>query len=346
MSRTTLVQIEKDKFFRNGAPLLAGKTFEGMDLEGLLLNARLVQGAFDDLNPQTRSMWTYPDGPWDPQRNTREFIEAMPIWQAYGLDGFTINLQGGSPQGYSKHQPWINSTFTPEGALRPDYLARFTQILDRADELGMVVILGFFYFGQDEHLADESAVIAATDAATDWLCEAGYTHVLVEINNEVDVPKYEHEILTPPRIVELIRRVQDRSKGRLDTPPGRLLVSTSHGGGTIPRDDVIEGGDFVLIHGNGVGEPDRIRRMVRDVRASGAYTPKPILFNEDDHFDFGLPDNNFRAAVSERAGWGYFDFRMEGEGFDEGYQSVPVNWGISSQRKRGFFELLKRMTGR
>jgi hypothetical protein len=39
-----------------------------------------------------------------------------------------------------------------------------------------------------------------------------------------------------------------------------------------------------------------------------------------------------------------FDFRMKGEGFDDGYQSVPVNWGISSARKRGFFGLLRRMT--
>jgi hypothetical protein len=36
---------------------------------------------------------------------------------------------------------------------------------------------------------------------------------------------------------------------------------------------------------------------------------------------------------------------MAGEGYDEGYQSVPVNWGISSPRKRGFFSLVKEMTG-
>ncbi len=71
----------------------------------------------------------------------------------------------------------------------------------------------------------------------------------------------------------------------------------------------------------------------------------PILFNEDDHFDFDKPRNNFIAAVSQYASWGYFDFRMKGEGFDEGYQSVPVNWGISSARKRGFFQLLREMTG-
>jgi len=36
---------------------------------------------------------------------------------------------------------------------------------------------------------------------------------------------------------------------------------------------------------------------------------------------------------------------MTGEGFDAGYQSVPVNWAISSERKRGFFELLSKITG-
>jgi hypothetical protein len=35
---------------------------------------------------------------------------------------------------------------------------------------------------------------------------------------------------------------------------------------------------------------------------------------------------------------------MKGESFDEGYQSVPVNWGISSPRKRGFFKLLAEIT--
>ncbi len=74
-------------------------------------------------------------------------------------------------------------------------------------------------------------------------------------------------------------------------------------------------------------------------------SPKPILFNEDDHFAFEKPKNNFLAAVSERASWGYFDYRLKDEGFDDGYQSVPVNWGISSERKRGFFRLVAEITG-
>jgi hypothetical protein len=71
----------------------------------------------------------------------------------------------------------------------------------------------------------------------------------------------------------------------------------------------------------------------------------PILFNEDDHFDFDQPRNNMLAAIGEYASWGYFDFRMAGEGFDAGYQSVPVNWGISSDRKRAFFAKVREVTG-
>jgi hypothetical protein len=94
-----------------------------------------------------------------------------------------------------------------------------------------------------------------------------------------------------------------------------------------------------------VSNPDRIVEMVRQTRALPSFTPKPVVFNEDDHFDFDKPWNNFVAATSVHASWGYFDYRQRGEGFDEGYQSVPVNWGISSARKRGFFGLLREMTG-
>jgi len=83
---------------------------------------------------------------------------------------------------------------------------------------------------------------------------------------------------------------------------------------------------------------------VREARAVPGYRGQPILFNEDDHFDFEKPWNNFIAAVSEYASWGYFDFRMQGEGHEAGFQSVPVDWTISSERKRGFFQLLSDIT--
>ena len=228
--RRTAVSIVGDEFHINGRPTYAGRLWNGHSIQGLLMNSRMVQGIFDDLNTNTVAQWAYPDtGKWDAERNTREFIAAMPEWRAHGLLAFTIDLQGGSPQGYSSQQPWHNSAIDADGSLRADYLSRLERILDRADELGMVVILGYFYFGQDERLRDEAAVIRATDEATKWIFDHGYRNVLVEINNECNV-RYDHAILKPERVHELIERVK-----KTDRDGRRLLVSTSYGGGTIPE---------------------------------------------------------------------------------------------------------------
>lgn len=344
--RKTVVSIDGRAFHLNSKPIYAGRTWNGKKIEGLMMNSRMVQATFDDENPETRKLWAYPDGPFDADRNTNEFLAAMPEWRKHGLIGIGVNLQGGSPQGYSKDQPWINSAFDfSTGALKPAYMARLAKIIEKADELGMVPIVGYFYFGQSPRFKDEQTVIAATDAATDWLIEKGYTNVLVEIANECNV-KHTHEIIKPARAHELIERVQQRSKGKLKTPAGRLLVSTSYGGGRVPDENVAKVADYLLLHGNGVKDPAKIGEMVRKTRALKSYRDQPIFFNEDDHFDFDKPMNNFVAAVGEYCGWGYFDFRMKGEtAHEEGYQSVPVSWGITSERKKGFFTLLKTITG-
>jgi len=191
----TWVGIEGDSFTIDGESTYPGRVFRGMPIEGLLMNARLVQGIFDDLNPETRRNWDYPDGPWDPERNTDEFVQAMPAWRAAGLLSFTICLQGGNPRGYGRDQPWHNSAFTADGELREAYIARLSRILNRADELGMVPIVGYFYFGQDGRLRDEASVVRAVENATDWILERGYRNVLIEIGNEVDNRKYDHAIL-------------------------------------------------------------------------------------------------------------------------------------------------------
>jgi hypothetical protein len=336
LARKTAVAIRGDAFLINGEPTYKGRIWKGRKIEGLLMNSRMVQGIFDDLNPETVGKWAYPDTKkWDPERNTREFVAAMPEWRKHGLLAFTIDLQGGSPQGYSKDQPWHNSAFTADGSLRPDYMNRLESILDKADDLGMVAIVGIYYFGQDQRLKDEAAVKRGVDNALDWLADKGYRNLLIEINNECNV-RYDHAILQPARVHELIEHAKKHR--------GNFLVGTSYGGGKVPEANVVKSSDLLLMHGNGVKDPKRIGEMVRQARKVPGYRPMPILFNEDDHFDFDQPMNNFIAAVGEYASWGYFDFRMKGEGFDEGYQSVPVNWGISSERKKGFFRLCAEIT--
>ena len=91
----------------------------------------------------------------------------------YGLNCFTLNMQGGSPTGY-QYTPCTNPGFYKDGALREPYMQRLDRVLKKTDELQMVVILGFFYFGQDQYLSDEKAVINATGNMIDWLFEKGW----------------------------------------------------------------------------------------------------------------------------------------------------------------------------
>jgi hypothetical protein len=336
----TIVSIEKEKFLINGIETYKGRSWEGYSIEGLLMNSRMVQGIFDDLNSETVDLWKYPDTQkWDADRNTNEFIKAMDDLYSKGLISFTLNLQGGSPVGYGAIG-CLNSAIDPKGGLHEAYMARLEKILNRANEKGMVVILGIYYFGQDQNVEDETAIIKGVENTIDWLFEKNFRNVIIEINNECDVKAYDHEILKPERIHELISLAKSKEKNGY-----RYLVGTSYGGGSIPRENVVAISDFLLIHGNGVGDPARIKEMVQQTRLVKGYKPMPILFNEDDHFDFDKPVNNFVEAVKEYASWGYFDYRMKGEEFNDGYQSVPVNWGISSPRKKAFFDKLEEITG-
>jgi hypothetical protein len=336
---STEVSIRGAQFLLNGKPTYAGRSYKGMKIEGLLMNVRAVQAIFDDLNPETRSKWAYPDtGKWDPERNVREFLAALPEWHRHGLLAFTVNLQGGSPEGYSKSQPWENTAIGPDGSLRPAYMDRLARVLNRADELGMVAIVGYFYFGQDQRVKDEAAVRRAVANATNWLLDTGHRNILVEIDNECNVQAYDHEILKPARVHELIEQAKGLTRGGR-----RLLVGTSYGGGTPAEANVVKSSDFLLLHGNGPDDPARIRKMIRTSRQAPTYRPMPVLINEDDHFRFEEPENHMLAALSEYVSWGYFDPGKSD--YADGHQCPPVNWGVSTPRKRQFFTALKEITG-
>jgi len=376
----TVVSINGEDWLINGQPTHAGRTWRDLRIEGLLLNSRMANGIFDDLNPLTRALWAYPDtGEWEPDRNTRELIAALPTYRQHGLIAIGLNLQGASPFGYYRYddatvgaildrirrvhpeatqetvwhglasirsQPWETGAFKPDGTLRPEFLSRAAAVIEAADDLGMVVCLGLFYFGQDERLADEPALLAAVDGACQWVLESSFTNVVIEIANEVDIPLYEHEVLTASKAHVLIERAKNiNHKGQ------RLLAGTSVSGRIAPTAEIVEASDFVLLHGNGLDDPAEITRRIDDTRALATYCGQPLVFNEDDHFDFDQPASNFFNALAGRAGWGYFDPGQGAGGraafgdYVEGYQNPPINWGLNTERKAAFFETLRAVTG-
>ena len=331
----TTISIVENEFYINGKPTFEGKIWRDYSIQGLLPNVRMVQGIYDDINPETVNRWAYPDTKvWDANRNTKEFMEAMPLWKENGLLAFTINLQGGSPEGYSKTQPWHNSAITEKGELRPEYMNRLKQILNEADRLGMVAIVGVYYFGQERRMESEEAIKTGLLNAVDWILENDFRNVLIEVCNESSF-LYSHPILKEERVHELIHLAKSHQVNER-----RLLVGTSFLGNHIPTDTVAAVSDFILIHGNAVDKWEGIVEQIDKTKALKGYKGQPIVYNEDDHEDFDQPMNNFVAATSLKASWGYFDYRRKGEAFECGYQNPPVDWGINSERKKAFFKIL------
>ena len=376
----TKVGIDGDDWLINNEPTYKGRMFDYIRVEGLLLNSRMANGIFDDNNPFTRNLWAYPDTEvWDPQRNTDELVRMFPIYWKYGLRALSINIQGGSPLGYYRDedlwirelvnrvqrynpsatasdiwngltgkevQPWNTGGLESSGKIIPEAQKRLRQVIEGADKAGLIVCLGIFYFGQDNRISGETGIRSSVKSTCEWVLDSGYTNVIIEINNETDIPKYSHEILGPARIHELIQEAKEFCKDG-----SRLLVGTSFTRRQLPTRGVVDSSDFILLHGNGVDVSGGIRRMVNGVRGIDSYKGQPIVFNEDDHFDFRSRNNNFREALECRASWGYFDPGDAANGgfaygdYINGYQNPPINWDINTTRKKEFFDFVSNITG-
>jgi len=353
---STKVEIDGIRFLINGKPTYARRWHAGRQIEGLLFNSRMVQAIFDDENPVTAQLWRYPDTDvWDAERNTDEFCAALPLYARCGVLGVTVGLQGGgaiyTPEIYDHY---INSAFTPSGELKPGYFERLRRVLAAADQAGMVVIVNYFYWKQSARMTGDAAIRRATEAATDWLLNTGYTNVMVDVMNECgDWWKGLHPQLGTARIHELIEIVQQTTHlGR------RLLVGSSTGGGDeLPRGRWQAVEDFHMPHGNGC-LPEQLRAKLRRLKASDEFQrqPRPILINEDTIFL-----DNLEASVDEYASWGFYcqgfgsnyQDRMNWKAHGRetryadlsGFQTLPIHWGIHTPEKRPFFEHVQVLTG-
>jgi hypothetical protein len=356
--QTTVVGIRGSQFTINGRTTYtpeSGFPHASANLAGVLLNVRAVQAIFDDANyPRRGSQATpylsntmgaiafdYPDGKWDPERQTDEFVKALPEWRRCGLLAFTVNLQGGGPTdgNYGENgpmQPHDNSAFDSHGDLKPSYARRLAKVLAAADRLGMVAIVGLFYQGEDERIEvtpDGRYVKRAIQNAIGYLKSLPHRNVLIEVNNEVSVGGYSHAILQPDGVVEALQAAKAAAGGQFP-------VSTSWAGGLQKRSEraaaAVKEMDYILIHTNGQ-TPEQARETIAASRRL-AGTERPLLINED-----GVSTFNLQAAVDEHVGWGYYD--QGWNNYRDGFQSPPTNWNVNTPVKWLFFEQVARLTG-
>ncbi len=363
----TVVTVEQEKIFINDAP-----TYPGTDrAEGFLFNVRTVNATFDDTlgkvdwwdddgsHPENGhanyGKWVSPDSAF---ANTERFISALDDYKAHGILAVNLNFQGGHPimgktdipegRGSAGARPnghrdfYHNSAFSPDGAVDPNYAKRIGDIIEACDRRGMVVILQFFYFGQDTAFADEQGILAAIDSGVDFVCERGYRNVLIEIANETMGGHYHHPILKPARTAELIARARRRGLEKHDR---KLLVSTSEAAmnnreqwSTDEIDRVFSEADFILLHGGDnietgrVGDSSTLVEKIEHLRSQSwfADSPRPIILNESDG------DRAYDAVVARGASFGLHTNNAQ--------TMWPPKWGVWEPEYLWFFNKTKTLT--
>ncbi len=319
---TTTLDIKGRQFLINGRPTYSEISGSKRIAHGLLMNARFIQGVFDDAADPARFA-RFGFDRWDAEDHTDRLIAALPEWHSYGLRAFTVGFQGGGPC-FTIANPTIdNNPFGEDGrSIDPAYRARMDRLIRAADEIGMVVIVSFFYGEQARRISEGVGIRNAVVTASRFLKDGGYRNVIIEIANEHNIPPFKaHPILQEPEGMAVLIDLARRESGGL--PVG------SSGGGGYRHKEVADASDVVLIHGNGQTR-QQYYNMVRDCRA---WAPdKPIVCNEDSQ-----AIGNMLVCEHTGTSWGYYNNLTK--------QEPPARWGMLPGEDTFFALRIAEMVG-
>lgn len=304
MAKTEL-GIDGRRFLVNGRPVYSEITGAKPNLHGLLMNARFIQGIFDDrAAPERFARFGY--GTWDAEANTDRLIQALPEWYGFGLRAFTVGLQGGGPCFTVDNDTIDNNPFGKDGkSLDKDYSSRLDRLIRACDEIGMVVIVSFFYGAQARRIQDGAGIRNAVVTAARFLKDRSYTNIIVEVANEQNIGGFnEHPIIQEDEgmawLMDLARQES-----------GGIPVGCSGGGGHRSR-QIVEASDVVLVHGNGQTR-QKYYSMIQEVR--GWAPNKPIVCNEDSQ-----SIGQLTVAELTATSWGYYNNMTK--------QEPPAKWDV------------------
>ncbi len=306
MSKTTL-SIRGQDFLINGKLTYSEIAGSNPSAHGLLMNARFIQGIYDDSADRQRyARWGR--GEWDPEAHTDELCAALPEWHRHGLRAITVGFQGGGPFFTIPNHEIDNNPFGEDGShLDPAYAGRMDRLIRAADKVGMVIVVSYLYQGQAPRLRDGRAIRNAVVGASRFLREGGYTNVIVEPANEHEIGNFRNRPIvgTQEGIVSLMDLARAETKGA-------FAVGCSGGGGTVEK-EVAQASDVVLVHGNGCTR-QQYRKAIMQLRE---WCPdKPIVCNEDSQ-----AIGQLKVAFETHTSWGYYNNMTK--------QEPPADWGIT-----------------
>jgi hypothetical protein len=303
----TAIDVRGDAFLINGAPTYSEIDGSNADAHGLLMNARFIQGVFDDRAGPERFV-RFGHETWDAEANTDRLIAALPEWHAHGLRAFTVGLQGGGPVFTIDDWRTIdNNPFGEDGHSFDDaYAGRLDRLIRGADAAGMAVIVSYLYASQGPRLRDGRAVRSAVATASSFLRDGGYTNVIIEVANEHNLGGFaNHPIIQSAEGITYLMDLARRESGG-------MLVGCSGTGGYANR-EVADASDILLIHGNGCSRQRyyNLTRTVKDYDLG-----RPIVCNEDSPCVSRLG-----VAYHTGTSWGYYNNLTK--------QEPPADWSIT-----------------
>lgn len=302
----TKVSIQDSLFLINSRLTYVDIPRSPAHVRGMLMNARFIQGVFDD-KVEPERFARFGRERFDPEENTDGLIAALAAWYEHGLRAFTVGFQGGGPCFTIANHTIENNPFGEDGTqIDPAYASRMDRLIQGADGCGMVVIVSLFYAGQVARLRDESAILNAVKTAANFLRDGGYSNVLIEVANEHNLVEFGcHPIIKSPEgMASLIDLARVESGG--------MAVSSSGSGG-YAHPEVCSASDYLLIHGNGCSR-QIFYNLIEQVRE---WAPgKPVVCNEDSQA-IGQLEVAFKTCAS----WGYYNNITK--------QEPPANWGIT-----------------
>ncbi len=301
----TVLTIDQTKFRINGELVYSEIKNCNPNYHGMLMNSRMIQGVFDDKEDVSR--FNRYGKMFDPDKNTDELIEAMPEWYKYGLRAMTVGFQGGGPCFTINNYTINNNPFSADGSVIDEkYLARMKRLIEAADEIGMIIIVSYFYGAQTRFIKDDFGIMTAVKTASNWLRDNKFTNVIIEIANEQDVNDFKCHpaVYTPNGMAKLIEIAQRESGG--------MPVGCSSLGGKF-YDEIAQASDVILIHGNGTTR----EKYCQHIKKAKAIKPaRPIVCNEDSQ-----AISQLTVTFNEQVSWGYYNNMTK--------QEPPTYWGIT-----------------
>ena len=115
------------------------------------------------------------------EEDTKELIDNLYVFKSYGVNTVSVFVMGsrfGDIKGYN-----------PDSSLNETYTSRLAKIIEKADELDMIVLVGCLYWSTSKakedlshwKQADADKAVANT---VQWLTDKKYTNVFVDPDNE------------------------------------------------------------------------------------------------------------------------------------------------------------------